>query len=41
MLEDAEGAWTSTLNLAVAVTLVTWCVGVEALDELWLPLSEP
>ena len=33
------GAWTSTLNLAVAVTLVTcWVVGVEHLDDPPLPL---
>ena len=30
---DAVGAWTSTLNLAVAVTFVTWELGVEHLDE--------
>lgn len=34
------GVWTSTLNLAVAVTLVTcWAVGVEHLEEL--PLALP
>ena len=31
---ETVGACTSTLNLAVAVTLVTWEFGVEHLDEL-------
>ena len=31
---ETVGACTSTLNLAVAVTLVTWELGVEHLDEL-------
>ena len=36
---EGAGAWTSTLNLAVAVTLVTWLpgVGVEHGEEPPLP----